>query len=189
MNENEISADIEDMIEEFWLSEDEAEDTCVASFVTDWHGAEYIGITHRNGWLIAYSVCDESGAEILGAWPPTQHDAHQAALKACDRACDPCLGYWISTELRDFAESNGTAPWMTDHLVQVLADYEPAALAHALHEEDVALTSLPDPAELIRQFRQGTPPRTDHERAFAWELTTAIGIAEHQGRRIGEPCE
>jgi hypothetical protein len=75
---------------------------------------------------------------------------------------------------------------MTGHLEEALADYEPAALAHGLEEEDVALTLPADPAELIHRLQQGTPPRTEGERAFAWELTTALGIAEHQGRRIGE---
>lgn len=179
MSEDGTLRDLDDILEDFW-DEVEPEDWEVASFRSD-YGTTIIGVAEVDGWLIPYKAGDDSGT--LGAWRHDEPGASDAALKACRHECGASLGFAIGTELRELEERDGAAPWMTGTLAELLVGYAPDALAEALKYQ---VTSVPEPPRLISRLQSGRPPETEEERSFAWDLTTALGMAEHQGRRLGE---
>ena len=78
---------------------------------------------------------------------------------------------------------------MNGNLAGLLAGYQPAALARALDDDDDCahvIVAFPSVPRVIRRLQSGLAPTTDDQRSFAWDLTSALGMAEHRGRRVGE---
>ena len=184
--------DIDDILDNFW-SELDPEDGEVASRGSEfgggpasWSTRVIVGIAEVDGWVIAYMDAVES---ILGTWRADEPGAHDAALEACAAACDPWDQYFIDPELQRVMERRGDAPWMNGNLIAPLAVYDARELAEAIDDGVVdslmILDDVRSTADLIKRLRKGDAPNTPKEREFTWDLTTALAIAEHEGRRLG----
>ena len=181
------SPDIDDILEHFWddLNPDEWE---VASFRNE-YGSEIVGVAEVEGWLISFSIGSDTGGDTLGAWRAEEPGARAAALKACANECGPWLGYWIGSELRSLKERDGEAPWTNGELKDLLAKYNAKKLAQALEDDDDTTLLIEDvqiAADVISRLKNGSAPTTADESSFAWDLTSVLGMARHDGRRIGD---